>query len=210
VRFRKAMMSAYLTGIPWGEEFMRAYAAALEGVKEKDATIGASRTIPGSISALCVLYYRSADFAALKATTQADRRAVIEKFRASHGDKPLNKLRRVHVQEIIGGKAATREAANSLLKALHVLFGHAMSLDLIASNPATGIKRFKSSREGYHTWTEAEIERFETVHPVGSKARLALTLLLHTAQRREDVVRLGWQHINGDGLSLRQEKPALR
>jgi hypothetical protein len=190
VRFRKGAMSAYLPGVPWSEEFMRAYALALEGLKEKSAAIGSSRTIPGSINALIALYYRSADFAALKATTAAARRFILEKFRVEHGDKPLNKLRRVHVQEIIGAKAKTPEAANSLHKALHVLFSYAVSLDLIASNPAAGVKRFKSAGEGHHSWTDAEIVRFETAHPVGSKARLALALLLYTAQRREDVC--GW------------------
>jgi hypothetical protein len=33
VRFRRRGVSAYLTGIPWSEDFMRQYAAALEGVK---------------------------------------------------------------------------------------------------------------------------------------------------------------------------------
>ena len=41
VRFRKGDFSTYLSGIPWGEDFMRAYAAALEGVKAQAANIGA-------------------------------------------------------------------------------------------------------------------------------------------------------------------------
>lgn len=35
VRFRKAGFSTYLTGTPWSEDFMRQYAAALDGVKEQ-------------------------------------------------------------------------------------------------------------------------------------------------------------------------------
>ena len=52
----------YLTGTPWSEDFMRQYAAALDGVKEQTANIGAERTKPGSFDALCVSYYRSPDF----------------------------------------------------------------------------------------------------------------------------------------------------
>jgi hypothetical protein len=37
--------------------------------------------------------------------------------------------------------------------------------------------------EGYRTWSESDIEEFEAAHPVGSRARLALALLLYTAQR---------------------------
>src|SRR5262249_46599514 len=34
----------------------------------------------------------------------------------------------------------------------------------------------------------------------------ALALLLHTGQRRGDVIRMGWQHRRGDSIFVRQEK----
>ena len=37
---------------------MRQYAAALDGVKAQSTNIGADRTIPGSIDALVVSYYK--------------------------------------------------------------------------------------------------------------------------------------------------------
>src|SRR5262249_56192180 len=36
--------------------------------------------------------------------------------------------------------------------------------------------------------------------------RVALAVLLYTAQRRGDVVRMGWQHLQGDSIAVRQEK----
>ena len=81
VRFRKGGFSAYLTGIPWSEDFMRQYARALEGVTVQASNVGASRTVPGSFNALCVSYYRSPEFRGLKASTQTVRRNVIERFR---------------------------------------------------------------------------------------------------------------------------------
>src|SRR5262249_26962892 len=60
--------------------------------------------------------------------------------------------------------------------------------------------------DGFHTWTENEITRFEERHPIGTKARLAFNLLLYTAQRRSDVIRFGWQHVQGDTIALRQGK----
>src|SRR5436189_6390426 len=77
VRFRKSGFSAYLTGTPWSEDFMRQYAAALDGVKTQTSNIAAGRTIPSSFDALAVAYYRSADFATLKPSTQGQRRHVI-------------------------------------------------------------------------------------------------------------------------------------
>ena len=73
-------------------------------------------------------------------------------------------------------------------------------------NPTTGIKRIKNKTDGFHTWTEEEIAQFEAHHPIGSKARLALGLLLYTAQRRSDVVRMGRQHVRGGVVHVRQQK----
>jgi len=132
IRFRKTGFSTYLTGIPWSEDFMRQYAAALEGLKVQACNIGAERTKPGSLNALCVSYYRSPEFRGLKPSTQAVRRNIIEKFRLVHGDKPVRELKRVHVKEIIGAKVDTPEAANNLLKVLRVLLSYAVDQEIIA------------------------------------------------------------------------------
>jgi hypothetical protein len=57
VRFRKSGFTTYLSGTPWGEEFMREYAQALDSVKPQTGNIGAGRTKPGSFDALVVSYY---------------------------------------------------------------------------------------------------------------------------------------------------------
>jgi hypothetical protein len=56
VRFRKAGFSTYLAGIPWSEDFMRQYAAALDGVKAQARNIGASRIVAGTVNALVTTY----------------------------------------------------------------------------------------------------------------------------------------------------------
>jgi hypothetical protein len=43
VRFRKDGFSTYLTGTPWSEDFMRQYAAALDGVTARKSNIGQRR-----------------------------------------------------------------------------------------------------------------------------------------------------------------------
>jgi hypothetical protein len=62
VRFRRGGFSVYLTGTPWSEDFMRQYAAAIDGVKAQPSNIGMEHTKAGSFDALCVSYYRSPDF----------------------------------------------------------------------------------------------------------------------------------------------------
>src|SRR5262249_45736415 len=206
-RFRRRGVSVYLTGIPWSEDFMRQYAMALERtLTQRAPEIGAERTLPGSFSALCVSYYGSPEFRGLKASTQKVRRNVLERFRAEHGHRLLKDLQSAHIRHIIGAKANTPEAANNLLKVLRVVLDYAVSGGMIPANPAIHVKRYTSKGEGIHTWTESEVVKFETHHPIGSKARLALALLLYTLQRRGDVVRMGWQHLQDGSIAVRQEK----
>lgn len=206
VRFRKGGFSTYLTGTPWSEEFMRQCAAALDGVKEQTANIGAERTKPGSFDVLCVSYYRSPDFRGLRPSTQSARRHILERFRQEHGAKPMRALQRQHITAVIGAKSDKPEAANHLLKTLRIILSYAVDQGMIASNPAVGIKKYRSQGEGHHSWTESEIAQFEQRHLIGSKARLALALGLYTAQRKGDVLRMGWQHVNGDTIAVRQQK----
>ena len=214
VRFRKGRFTTYLTGTPWSEDFMRQYAAALDGVKASAPTtsgeLGASRTKSGSVSALVVRYYRSPEFKALKPSTQVVRRRIVEHFRNAYGGLPVNRLTRQNVRDIIGAKADTPHAANGLLKVLRVLLGYAVTSEMIEDSPAVGVKLYRASGGGFHSWTEPEIAQFEARHAVGTRARLAFALLLFTAQRRGDVAKMGWQQLcatpDGDAIVLRQEK----
>ena len=182
---------------------MRQYAAALDGVKAPTA-IGSERTRPGSLDALVVSYYKLV-FPRLKASTQAMRRNIIERIRMEHGKDPLVLLKREHIAAMLAARAATPEAANNLLKVLRSMLEHAVDIGMLADNPAARVKKFPTRGEGVHTWTEAEVAQFQTRHPIGSKAWPALALLL-TAQRRSDVVRMGWQHIADNSIAVRQEK----
>src|SRR5262245_6262132 len=128
VRFRKAGFSTYLTGIPWSEDFMRQYAAALEGVKAQANSVGAERTVGGTVNALIAAYLdlnSSSPFKTLGKETQRTRRCTLESFRRAHGNKPLYRtegnrrvmlLTREHVQRIVNEKASTPFAQHNLIK----------------------------------------------------------------------------------------------
>ena len=83
----------------------------------------------------------------------------------------------------------------------------------LRTDPTANIKQRAIKGDGFHTWTEDEIAQFEAHHPVGTKPRLALALLLYTAQRRSDVVRMGRQHIretdDGPALYVKQRKTGV-
>ena len=163
---------------------MRDYAAALDGVKEKLGNIGAARTRPGSIDALCVSYYRSPEFRGLKPSTQTTYRGIVERFRAEHGDKPVRLLQRGHIKAIIGAMSATPEAANNLLRMIRMLLGFGVDMDIIPLNAALGIRGFKHRGTGFHSWTEEEISRFNEHHPIGTKPRFQRFVFAPAAPRR--------------------------
>jgi integrase len=84
---------------------------------------------------------------------------------------------------------------------------YAVSAGLCGSDPTQGVKLPKVKKtDGFYTWSEQDIAEFEAAHPIGTKARLAFALLLFTAQRRGDVIRMGRQHIRDGVLQVRQGK----
>jgi integrase len=194
-----------LSGTPGSPEFMLAYQAALAN-EPSGTAIGASRTTPGTISAAIASYYGSAAFAGLAKKTQRERRYVLEQLRRTHGEKRVAPLQPSHVDAIVATKLSTPSAAESFLKALRAVMVHCILQGWRADDPTRGIKLRPPKTDGFRTWSEKDIAQFEAVHPVGSRARLALALALYTAQRRGDIVRLGPQHVRDGIIQLRQQK----
>jgi integrase len=201
---RPGFKSVPLPGLPWSPQFMEAYEAALSG---QSLPIGASRTKPGTVSAAVIGYYYDQSFLALALSTQRARRGILERFRAEHGDKRIALLQRQHIITLLRSKK--RFAARHLLMAIRALMKHAVETGLREDNPAVGVKLPNLKTDGYHSWTEAEIEQFEAYHGPGTRARLALALLLNTGQRRGDVIRLGRQHIRDGFIHVRQQKTGI-
>jgi integrase len=102
--------------------------------------------------------------------------------------------------------AKPRHAARSWLATLRSLCQFAVKQKWLRADPTANIKLASVKSDGFHCWTDDEIAQFEAHHPVGSKPRLALGLLLYTAQRRSDVVRMGRQHVRNGALTVKQEK----
>jgi len=99
-------------------------------------------------------------------------------------------------------KADKPEAANYRLKQLGVVFSWAIKQGIAKLNPVSGVEKLSSSGNGYYTWTEDDVERFETHYPVGTRERLAMAIMLYLGVRRSDAVRLGPQHVDKEGNSI--------
>ena len=208
LRFRKDLHSTYLKSPLDTEEFWTEYQAALAGVKAAAKAIGAGRYKPGTIAATALAYYQSPEFLGLRASTRAVRKGILDRFVKLCGADPVRLLEKKHIKAILGQMADRPNAANNLLKVLRLVLAFAVEIELIERNPALGIKGFKVKAVGATSWSESEIAAYEARHPIGTRPRLAMALLLYTGQRRGDVVRMGWQHVKGDRdrISVRQEK----
>jgi integrase len=185
--FRRAgFKKVPLPGLPWSSQFMEAYEQAVAG-QSAPVDAGARRTKPGSMRALAVSYFQSVDYRSMQVRTQRVYRGLIERF-CEQADKDGNKfgdkraalIGREHVVRLIATKADKPEAANQFRKVLRAMMKHAVEIGLRTDNPTRDVR--------------------------GSRARLALALLLYTGQRRSDIVRLGRQHVRESVLTVRQQK----
>jgi integrase len=115
-------------------------------------------------------------------------------------------LQREHIKRLLDQRADRPIVANNLLKTIRMLMGFAVDRQWRKDNPTIGLKRLRVRSEGFRTWSEEEIGKFEQRWPIGTRERLALALLLCTAQRRADVVRMGRQHLQAGILRVQQQK----
>ena len=209
---RPGMKKVRLRQNPGTPEFIEEYRDALAG-RLKSATGKKAARVPagkGSLRWLCEQYFRSAEFKSLEARTQHVRRLILDGVCMRDGDKPFALMEARHVRRRRDEKAEKPEAANSMVKALRQVFAFAIENDLAERNPAKDVPYLKSGSEGFHSWTIEEVREFEERHPVGSKARLALALLLYTGQRRSDVVSFGRQHVKNGWITFTQAKNRKR
>jgi len=201
-RFREKGFTAEL-GTEWGsEEFKRRYAAA---VNRQKPGAGHGRTIPGTFNDLVTRWY-AVHFPTIEESTRKVYRSVIEPLRVKHGQKRVAHMRRRHVEEIKAGLAHTPSAANNTLKRLSQLMDYAIALEWRTDNPVNGVKRFPIGGDGFHSWDEGEIARFLEVHPFGTAAHRAMTLILYTGASRTDVVKLGRHSLKDGRLKYVRQK----
>jgi integrase len=199
---RRGCKRVPLPGAPGSAEFMAAYEAALDAPRPP---IGEKRSKAGTVGAVIGAYYLSTlYFGALEPSTQAMRRAILERFRAEHGDKPIASMPPKFI--VLTLNKLKPHAARNWFKAIRHLMTFAVSVGACKIDPTEDMKLPKAKSKEHRPWTDAEITAYESAHPIGSKARLAFALGYYTAQRRSDAVRMGRQHISGGYIQVRQEK----
>ena len=185
--------------------FMLAYDRALA---ELDAAPRpAVRAVnPATFDGLITLFLSSHNYASCAPETKRTIRGRMEAFRKEVGHLLYADLKPKHVRQRLDKFAARPSAANNQLRLVRQLMRFAQERGLRNDDPTIGIKKLKTPAGGFQAWSEEQIKQFEAHHPVGSRARLALALGVHTGQRRGDVVKMGPQHLGPHGLTIRQNK----
>ena len=200
-----------LRGTPWTQSFMEQYEVA----KGQIPTI-TNNAITGTWRWLCIKYFsEDANYKRTEKGTQRVRRRILEStfdepiapgsskfFR----DMPLSRFTSEAVEVLRDRKMDTPQAANHRVKAIRQVLKFGVRKHYVEINAARDVERFKTASTGFHTWTPEEVRQFEEHHSVGTKARLALALMLFTGQRRSDAIRFGRQHVRGGKLIFTQHK----
>lgn len=177
---------------PYGSaEFLAAYEAALKGAKAP-----ASSTAPDTVSWLIEQYLGSLKFLNLSLSRKRSIRGELDWLREVAGQYHFARLEVRHIEAVMAKKAGP-VAANTVKKNMSMLFNFASKkLSYTGPNPAKFAEKMKTNPDGYHTWTDEEVERFLERHGAGTKARLVLLLALNTGMSRQDLCRVGWQHVS--------------
>ena len=193
-------------------EFWAEYQAAIAAAPEpaQDPAMAPEH----SLRRLCSEYFKSANFKQLSDRSRYVRRRDLERFCKAPigsdgkeaGSKPYKMLGARHIRRWLNTLTETPEAGNGVLKALRALFDWAVEDERLERNIARDVKFLQNRSDGFHTWTVPEIIQFCKHHPEGTKARLALSLLLFTGVRRSDAVRLGRQMVRDGWLYFTETK----
>jgi integrase len=197
---RRGYPKVALPGLPGSPEFTDAYRNAIAG-----APVAKGHDYKkGTLGDLVTRFYGAAEFANLAASSKRLYRLVLSQQVERHGhrmgfDLPMDKARKI-IEEIGGSRPGM---ANLHRKVLAALFTYAIDIGLRKDNPFARVPKYKLGER--HTWTEDEIAQYERLWPLGTRERLAFAVLLYSAQRVSDAVRLK----RSDTLTIKQQKTGV-
>jgi integrase len=153
-----------------------------------------SQRLPGhDLGWLMTCYMRSPEYRSLGDSTRKVRATLLNHCAEHLGrTRSFNSVVKAEIRALRDSMADRPEAANARVKALRQVYKWAVSCDLSENNPAANVPYLPSNNpHGFHTWTEREIELYESVHETGTVPRLAIDILQFTGVRRSDAVLLG-------------------
>lgn len=194
---RPGMRQVRLPGLPGSPEFMAAYSAALAGPVPREGRY----LKEGSFGKLVERYFNSVEFSNLSPRSKSIYRTILSRHAERFGAVMVATLTRQEARDTIQKIGATRPGMANLTRAIMVtVFEYAINCEMRESNPFKRVPVYKLGTR--HTWTDEQLRVYEKRWLMGTRERLAYAVLLYTAQRVSDAVKLK----RGEVLTLTQQK----
>jgi integrase len=201
---RRGYRQVPLVGAPGSPEFMIAYHAALNG----DAIPKSAGHGTGTIGTLVTDFFRSAEFSNLRLSSKKTYKLILDGLRENHGHRLVHDLPASKARKIIEEIGANRPGMANLTRAvLRRIMEYAIEVGLRHDNPFTKVPKYRLGT--HHTWSDDEISTFERRWSLGTRERLAFSLLLFTGQRGSDVVKMRRSDIKNGAIRVVQQKTAM-
>ncbi|MEJ6397005.1 tyrosine-type recombinase/integrase [Yoonia sp. 208BN28-4] len=186
-------------------DFIAAWQQAETGGQQRK-----SRKTPGSIAWGCETYLASGDYLDLSDGYRPVIRRHVDAIKTQcEAATPTPMLRDLDASAIRADLSPLRPTvAASRLKAWRKLTAFWFESGATHNNASDGVRRKPIPKSDGHTpWQAADLKKFRKHWPIGTPQRLAFELLQWTGVRCVDLVRLGPQMIDRDGLlTFRQQK----
>jgi integrase len=200
-RFRRGELKAPLPGKPGDPAFHNEYArlVALSERKTPEAD-------KATFAHLIKCYRKSAEFNALRPSTQLDYGNTLDLIEEELGSEPFALTTPPMVKAVRDSHRATPRKAHKFKQMVSRLYSWAAEEGMVQHgyNPAAAIKRLKVRQRAITPWSEHEISAF--LAAAEPWMQTPILLALYTGQRREDVVRMEWADYQGAIIRVRQSK----
>ena len=186
-----------------------------EWLADYEAALGQSfgaaveRPSAGTLGWLIDRYMQSLVFAELAPGTQRARRSILGRVKDTGGKLLIAQVTRGTIVEGRDRRSSTPSAAVNFVKTMKAMFAWAMEAELATHNPVADLKNPEPKTDGHHTLTVAQVERFWQQHPLGTRPRLAMDVLLFTGMRSSDAVLFGRQHIRNGWAHYKSVKTGI-
>lgn len=182
------------------DDFWEAYEAAVKGEKIVKPVKS------GSLAWLVERYKDSVQFTQGATTTRYFRSRTLQRVVEAAGPMQFANVSAAQIHKGMDDRAAAPHTANHFLTAMRLLFDWAKLNGHVKINPCDGIKPLRIKIIGHPVWSIEQVEQYRARHKVGTRARLAIDMLLFTGLRVSDVIRIGRQHVRQGVLSIKTKK----
>ena len=202
--YRRGKTQVRLRGEIGSPEWVQLYKAAHEQYELAHAgKEAASPALPGTFEHLWATYLRSSDFRGLAPRSQRTYRYLIEPMLPVYGKGRVERISGRWIRRYLESLSDKPAKANYWLRVIRVLLQFAVAEQIIAENPARGVKQLKHRATPHRPWTDDEVARMTSPD---SPVRIPVLIGLHTGQRLGDVLSLQWSAYQGLRLAVRQAK----